>query len=204
VNSRALLGAALSLMLLMACSLQAPQRTMPTSPPIAPTGTPVPIPTAAPIPTTAADYFPTTQLPAAYVHAAERDRTLSQPTLSGLLRSYTRPDAPGREGLVQVGVTLADTPETATLVFASTMNGWVQQGYLFAPLAQLGELAVVGRRTPAATATPDSIIVYFRRGTVDGVVLWSDADRPPLEDNVVRIAHEMDVRAQANPQPALP
>jgi hypothetical protein len=126
-----------------------------------------------------------------------------------VLRSYTRPDAPGHEGLVQVAVTLADTPETALRVFASTMSGWTQQGYVFESLTGLGELAVVGRRTPgaaaaASTAPPDSIIVYFRRGTVDGVVLWSDANQLPVEDDVLRMALEMDARAQANPQPALP
>jgi hypothetical protein len=159
------------------------------------------------VPTRAADYLPTpAQLPSSFVHVPERDRVLSQPALSGLLRSYTRPVISGHESLVQVGVTLADTPETATLVFASTLTNWTQQGYEFEPLVGLGELAVVGRRTTAAAANaqPDSVIVYFRRGTVDGVVLWSDADQPPLEDSVLGLAREMDARAQANPQPALP
>jgi hypothetical protein len=187
---------------LVGCAPPPPPRPTPTIVRVAATATPIPS-----VPTTASDFLPTAaQIPTSFVYVPERDRVLTQPTLSGLLRSYTRQDAAGHEGLVQLGVTLADTPETATLVFASTMNNWVQQGYQFEPLVGLGELAVVGRRTTATAAStqPDSIIIYFRRGNVDAVVLWSDAGLPPLEDKVMDLARHMDARAQANPQPALP
>jgi hypothetical protein len=173
----------LALLTLVGCAL-------PGAPP------PTPTPAQVPMPREPADYLPLpSAVPAAYVHDATLDRELKQPTVTGLLRQYKR----GTDGLIQVGITLGDSAETAGMVYAATMNGWISQGYAFEPLIGLGEIAVVGRR-----AAPDSVVVYFRRGAVDGVVLWTDPGLPPTEESVLRIAREIDARAALNPTPKLP
>src|SRR6266542_2146832 len=113
-------AAVLALAVLAGCTAAPPPA--PTNTLVRPTDTPAPVPTATPLAAPTAtpvpailtagpvNYLPSPeQIPAAYVYAPQRERLLTQPNLSGVLRTYSRLDTSRNEGLVQIGVTVADT-----------------------------------------------------------------------------------------------
>lgn len=163
-----------------------------------------PVPDEFAIPT---DYLPDEEdLPSGVTMILEMPRTLVGDRSSSVLHRYYIADLLNSDGppvMVDLIVTLADSPGQAATMWQTLENMWLRLGHVREPVeTPLGEITVITRqRTAVLRGASVPTEMHFRVGTVLVSLFWEETPGRSLLDQVLPLARVVETYAWANPSP---
>ena len=159
----------------------------------------------------AAQFMPAPEdLPPGFVHQTDQDEITEADHSVLQTRTYIRQNpavGPNDVTGLEIVIGVSDSTAEAADVYQRLIAAWRDEGFTFEPFpGSLGQEAVQGRHVlrPDAARQEEEVLIFWRTGSINAAVGWSDFADLPNRDDALAVAQRMAPRIAANPTPDLP